>query len=113
VHKSTTVVYWGSPETDGGGGFTFADGVEIKARWLETKQLQLDQINGQEVIMQAVIYAEQAMDLKGYLMLGDLNDLDSASIENPIGESNARQIRATKSIHDSRTNRNLYVAWVV
>ena len=32
-------VYWGNPQSDGSGGYTFDDPVEIKCRWEDIKQV--------------------------------------------------------------------------
>ena len=71
-----TVVYWGSPTIDGFSHKTFADPVEILARYEEVNELhRLD--TGEEVIVMARLWVLQDVDKGGYIYLGTLDDLDS------------------------------------
>lgn len=70
-----TAVYWGSPQDDGMGGYTFADPIEIPCRWEETTQLITDG-QGNQIVSKAEILVTQDLDEEGYLFLGTLDDLD-------------------------------------
>lgn len=82
-------VYWGSPSPDGQGGFSFADPIEIKCRWEETKQVVTD-TKGNEITSRAVIFVLQDIDEEGYLMLGTLETLYD------LAESSAKAIEDPK-----------------
>ena len=106
------ILYWGNPVDDGFGNYTFDDPVELKARWIEKTQLKLDGVTGQDVVMNVVIYAGQALDLKGYVMKGELDDLDSDG-QDPLQEANARQLRQVRNLTNFRNGRSLYVGWTL
>ena len=74
-----TAVYWAAPVAGGFGGYTFDDPVEISVRWEQKQELFIDAA-GKEVRSNAVVYTVQDVDIGGYLLLGDLDDLDSTVI---------------------------------
>ena len=78
-----TAVYWGSPVSDGYGGMTFADPVEIKVRWDDTNEMVTDE-KGDEKLSSARVTPLQDLDLNGKLFLGTLADLDSGEEGDPI-----------------------------
>jgi len=59
-------VYWGSPVSDGKGGYTFAAPVEIACRW-EAKQELKEDYNGNRFSSQASVLVNQDIDRQGYL----------------------------------------------
>jgi len=81
-------VYWGTPVSDGKGGFTFAAPVELDCRWEDKLELKED-YNGNKISSQASVLVNQDIDRRGFLMnitLADLNTLATAtgkSISNP------------------------------
>ena len=80
-----TAVYWGSPVDDGYGGHTFADPVEISCRW-EDQVEKIDRVGaslGEEIVSAAQVYVTQDVEERGYLFLGDLDDLDSGEEADP------------------------------
>lgn len=81
-------VYWGNPQSDGEGGFTFDDPVEIKCRWEEIKQTMIDK-KGTEMLSRAVVFVKQDLDEEGILYLGTLDDLTSAEEIEPKDVENA------------------------
>jgi len=87
-----TVVYWGNPQSDGSGGRSFDAAVDISVRWEDRQELFIDAA-GQEQQSRAVIVLSQDVDHGGYLYLGDLNDLDSGEIADPLTVSGAYEIR--------------------
>ena len=90
-----TAVYWGNPQPDGYGGKTYDDPVEISCRWDEKIQVitkQLIGTQGEEVISKAEILLTQDVDENGLLYLGVLDDLDSASEDDPATLENAWRI---------------------
>jgi len=75
-----TAVYWENPKPDGKGGNTYDDPVEIDCRWEEKTEVLSrlgDDRKGEELVSEAQVIVTQDVDEKGYLFLGDLDDLDS------------------------------------
>lgn len=89
-HFHQDLVYWGTPENDGYGGFVFDDPVEIKGR-CEYKVERVLLGNGEETVSQAIVYTDEILDEGGYLYLGTLDDssLESA----PVPEDTANTMR--------------------
>lgn len=72
-----TCVYWGNPQNDDEGGFTFDDPVEIYCRWEGKVQVVKDNdAMGEEIECVAMVYTLQDVDQNGFLFLGTLNDLE-------------------------------------
>lgn len=67
-------VYWGNPQNDGQGGFTYDAPVEIACRWEEMRQVVTDN-KGNEITSRAVIFVPQDLNEEGMLFLGTLDDL--------------------------------------
>lgn len=88
-----TAVYWGNPTSDGYGGYTWDDPVELDCRWTQVTRLVKD-ANGKEVVSGASVQVDQDVDLDGYLFLGDLDDLDSSEEADPTTVSGAYKILA-------------------
>ena len=86
-----TAVYWGTPVSDGRGGFTYADPVEIKCRWDDQANLITD-FRGQEVASQARLLLTEDVDLQGILYLGTLDNLDSTEEADPKTVEGAYEI---------------------
>lgn len=72
-----TAVYWGTPQIDGYGGFTYGTPVEIKCRW-EEKAVIFDTQNGKalDFVSSAVVYTAEDLEIGGVLYLGTLVDLN-------------------------------------
>ena len=92
-NQKQTVVYWGNPVSDGSGGHSYDDPVEINARWQHKQELYIDS-TGQEVKSAAIVYAGQDIDMDGYLFLGDLADLSSAEEGDPQTVDDAYRVGA-------------------
>lgn len=75
-------VYWGDPRTDGHGGYTYADPVEIDCRWVDSGVLITDS-KGVNHVSQAEVQVDQDLDIEGMLKLSLLVDIDSADWNNP------------------------------
>jgi len=75
-------VYWGNPQNDGRGGFTFDAPVELACRWEGITQIVADKF-GNEITSRALVFVLQDVDEEGMLYLGTLDDLDSVDKENP------------------------------
>jgi hypothetical protein len=74
-----TMVYWGSPTSDGYGGNTYADAEELACIWEEKQKIILDSM-GKELVSLAVVFVNQDLDIGGLLYLGSLDDLDSNAL---------------------------------
>lgn len=87
-----TAVYWGNPQNDGYGGFTYDTPVEISCRWEDSTKIITDS-NGREIVSQAEVHVNQDVDEKGLLYLGTLDDLDSDEESDPITIASAFEIK--------------------
>jgi len=77
-----TAVYWGAPTSDGYGGYTYADPVEIPVRW-ESSTKVITTPKGTEYTSRAEVIVNQDVDEEGYLFLGTLDDLTNEQKANP------------------------------
>ena len=68
-----TLTYWGTPVSNGRGGFTYDAPVNIDGRWEDRQELFIDG-NKRDVRSQAVAFVDQDVDVDGYLALGDWTD---------------------------------------
>ena len=96
-------VYWGNPQNDGSGGFTYDSPVEIKCRWEDKQQLMglLGQDGeGERLLSRAVVFVLQDVDINGLLYLGELTDFDSSDLDNPH-EVEGKNIFLIKRIESS------------
>ena len=91
-------IRWTGATQDGYGGQTFDDPVEIDVRWEDRRELFVD-ATGKEVLSRAVVYVGVDLDDGDYLMLGELTDLDSGSVE-PRELTTAYEVRAFSKIPD-------------
>jgi hypothetical protein len=97
-----TAVYWGNPQNDGFGGFTFDDPIDLEpptngVRWEDKTQLVVS-ANGAETGSDAEVLVCQDLDLDGYLYLGSLDDLSESEQANPMTVNGARQIISKEKI---------------
>ena len=58
--------YWGTPVSDGRGGYTFAEPVEIDCRWEDKQELKED-YNGNRFSSQSSVMVNQDIDRQSYL----------------------------------------------
>lgn len=93
-----TAVYWGNPQDDGKGGFTYDNPVEIKCRWEDGTEVISTEDKGKvrELVSKAQVWVLQDVDEEGYLYLGTLDSedaLDSAEEDDPSIVDGAYRIR--------------------
>jgi len=69
-----TAVYWGSPVSNGYGGYTYDDPVEIDCRWAKEQQL-FESDNGIQLVSKAVVLLTEDVDMDGLLYLGTLDEM--------------------------------------
>ena len=75
-------VYWGNPQDNGYGGFTYDDPVEIKCRWEDSNEvisMAGQDRKGRELVSKAQVWVVQDVDEEGYLYLGTLDSTDALS----------------------------------
>jgi hypothetical protein len=97
-----TAVYWGNPQNDGFGGFTFDDPIDLEpptngVRWEDKTQLVVG-ANGAETGSDAEVLVCQDLDLDGYLYLGSLDDLSDDEKADPMTVDGAKQIISKEKI---------------
>ncbi len=97
----TPCIYWGNPQEDGYGSYTFDDPEDIMCRWEESTQLIIDQ-NGDKVVSRAVIYLSQPLQYNGLVKLGSVEDLDSVEAADPSLLEDAYTIKRVEKIPDLR-----------
>ena len=71
-----TAVHWANPVSDGYGGFTFDEAVEVAVRWDNVSEL-IALNNGEQYVCKAKILSNLEATVGEYLYLGSLDDLDS------------------------------------
>ena len=81
-------IYWGAPESDGEGGFTFDEPTQIYVRWDDEVKVRRDN-NGTIFTCQAVVLVNEDLEIGGWLKLGEVTDLDSELENNPKNYSDA------------------------
>ena len=86
-----TAVYWGNPQSDGRGSYTFDDPVEIDCRWDQKTQLIVG-AQGKEIVSKAEVLVTQDVDEEGFLYLGALEDFDSDELADPEAINGAWEI---------------------
>ena len=78
-----TLVYWGAPTSDGTGGYTFADPVEISGRWVD-KSERFQTREGDTYVSRAIVHADRELAVGGVLWQGSLADTSVAEKANPL-----------------------------
>ena len=106
-----TAVYWGGPASDGFGGRTFDEAVEISVRWEERSEMFRDAA-GQEARSSTVVYVGADLDLGGYLYLGTLSDLASDEEADPLVVENAFEIRGWSKIPSVKADLFVRKLWL-
>lgn len=82
-----TAVYWGNPQSDGYGGYSYDSPVELSpddnngVRWEEKSELDIGWVStghpGNVKLSKSQVMVLQDLDENGYLWLGTLDDLES------------------------------------
>lgn len=105
-----TAVYWGNPQDNGYGGFTWDAPIELippnGVRWENVREIMLDQA-GREFTCNSSVLLTQDVDLEGYMFRGTLADLallPDVDINNPISIAEAYMIRRFDRIPMVRKN---------
>ena len=106
-----TAVYWGNPSSDGYGGRTFDDAVEMSVRWQDRQELFVD-AQGREQTSRAVVYVATDLIVGGYLYLVELADISSAEEGDPLAVATAYEIRAISKTPDIGADRFARKVWL-
>ena len=114
-----TAVYWGNPQDDGRGGFTYDDPVEIKCRWEDSSEVITmagQDRKSREIVSKAQVWVLQDVDEEGYLYLGTLDSsgaLTSAEEETPADVDGAYKIlKFEKTPEHRRSNKFIRKAYL-
>lgn len=97
--RDQTATYWGSPTADGSGGKSFDAPTTISVRWQDKSEWHTDEF-GTQFLSNAEVYAEQDLDIGGYLYLG------TSVAADPTGVEGAFLIRNFVSVPSYRGNRS-------
>lgn len=76
------VVYWGNPQNNGFGTFSYDPPIALKCYWQEKEQI-LSNENEKAVISRAIVHLPQDVVLDGLLWLGKLDDLTTEEQNDP------------------------------
>lgn len=86
-----TLTYWGNPQSDGYGNFTYDAPVQIKGRWQDSDTLVRDE-RGQQVRAESEAFVSQTVEPGGYLAVGE------HTAANPRDVPEARRIARPSNI---------------
>lgn len=106
-------VYWGSPSSDGFGGYTYGEPEDVKVRWAVKQERFLSGSPGntiEEILSAAVVLSETDFEINGRLWLGKLVDLSSD--ENP-NTNQALTIKGFEKIPTIKADQFLRKAWLL
>jgi hypothetical protein len=95
--RRQTAVYWGSPQPDGYGGWTFDAAIELTVRWEDRVRLYIDQ-QGREQQSRATVFPDRELDEGGYLYLGTLDSLTAGQRADPLTVEGSRKIAVREMI---------------
>jgi hypothetical protein len=108
--KGGYAVYWEKTEPDETGQQTWADPIEIPARWTERNELMQDG-NGEEFTSKGNILVDRKLKLNAVLWKGRLADVTSE--DDPFANEDAAEIRRVDVVPaDFGQTFNMYKAFV-
>lgn len=96
-HLHQDMVYWGNPQDDGEGGFTFDAPVELTGRCEFMQEIVITD-DGEEKVSQAFAYLTQDVDEGGYVYLGTLEDSSLSSDPLPSNTEDSMRIIMSRPI---------------
>lgn len=85
-NMNQTATYWPPGANDGFGGRVLGSPSLIQCRWQDNAQLFRD-AEGREVTSSALVYTAEALDVRGYLALGDYVEEDAPTVEEMLATS--------------------------
>lgn len=92
-----TLVYWGNPQDDGEGGFTYDAPIEIRGRCEYRVEIVRGDMN-EEVVSRARVYLDREVQHGGYLYLGTLDDSAIGDNMHPSSTDEAMRILSLDKI---------------
>lgn len=92
-----TATYWGRPTDDGLGNKTFPAPETLGVRWEAKSELFRDS-EANEVSSTAVVYVPKALEIEGYLYLGESAEADPRGVD---GAHEIRQIGGTPNLRQT------------
>jgi hypothetical protein len=106
-----TLVYWGNPQNDGEGGYTFDAPVEIRGRCEFRTEIVRSGLN-EEHVSRARIYLERTVDEGGYLYMGTLDDPGIGDSMHPNSTEDSMRILSQDKIPRLKGSGYLHKAFV-
>jgi len=102
------ITYWGNPQADGRGGYTFDAPITIYGRWTEKAKRYVTR-NMVEKISTAIVLVESDVEEGGYLALGDYTD---SAYGDPADVSSAYRIESFQKTQDLEDDDYVRRAWL-
>lgn len=104
-------IYWGSPVSDGYGNYNYTDPIEISCRW-EDIGMVAEGPAGVNLELRSEVMIAQDVDREGMMKLGELVDLDSDEINDPVKAGADMIVRVDKipSIKGTDYYRKVYLS---
>jgi len=93
------IIHWARTSEDGYGGSVFDAPAQIIGRW-EAGGDMIRTSDGDEVAALATAFLSANVAEGDYLMLGDVDDLDSATADNPQAIEGALEVRQLRKTPD-------------
>lgn len=109
-HLCNTVVYWAAPISDGYGGFSWDDPVELEARWIQSYRIMKNH-QGEEITAAVAVQVKIDVDQNGMMLLGLVDDLESDEYNDPV-EAGALPIIRFDKIPNIKGDRYYRVAFL-
>ena len=104
-----TAVYWEPNGVDEFGKPEWTDPVEISCRW-EDKQQEFINANGETQISSSVLFVDRDLELKGVLLLGELDSL--VDEDDPKLNDGAWEILQTGKLPDFKGKKYLRTVYL-
>ena len=105
-----TAVWWSRNSPDGYGDYDWDDPVEIAVRWEQKSELKVD-INGEQFATKAEVLLDTDIVIGDRLLLGDLDDITSAS-SGPASMEGALEVKAFEKIPSIDGTEFVRTAWL-
>jgi hypothetical protein len=106
-----TCCYFGNPQPDGYGSYSFDQPIEIPCRWTDSTQVVSDG-KGNDIVCKSVVMVAQDIEELAMLFLGTLDDLDSAQEDDPASIEHCYQVRRFDKIPTIKGQSFLRVAYI-
>lgn len=103
--RKQTATYWGSPEPDGYGSYTFDTPITLMVRWEDVSEV-VQGANGESINSRSTVYVGQDVDVEGYLYLG------TSSATDPTEVDGAYRIRSFSKVPNLRASKYLRKAYL-